>query len=264
MSKLLKRTWVKMLVGTIWFFIAYICGNWSAALALFVTPVVLVIVAVNYKKQVKWKFLKPVCYATLIMMVGSIVGPGGWGDAVQTSIERNQSSKPATEGKEYSSSSDKEIAEEDYDSESSESSSSEISNLEEDEESSTPESEVSSSEKDVNNPEDYSDIEYNEVARSEGHSLTKQHIYGRVVQVMDDEDGGATLRVATVDEDGYGMYDGIYLVFVSESEWKKSRLLEDDIINVYGTNMGLQSYESTIGGKIKVPCLYAKFYEISA
>ncbi|MHC8519003.1 hypothetical protein [Weissella confusa] len=53
------------------------------------------------------------------------------------------------------------------------------------------------------------------------------------------------------------------MVSVGKSEWKATRLLEDDMVNMYGTNMGLQTYSSTMGGKITVPCLIAKFYEIT-
>ena len=38
-----------------------------------------------------------------------------------------------------------------------------------------------------------------------------------------------------------------------EKDIVASRVLEDDIITVYGTSTGLLTYESTIGGKISVP-----------
>ncbi|WP_349667174.1 hypothetical protein [Lacrimispora sp.] len=35
-----------------------------------------------------------------------------------------------------------------------------------------------------------------------------------------------------------------------------SRILEDDVITIYGTSYGLQSYQSTLGGTITIPYVY--------
>ena len=41
-----------------------------------------------------------------------------------------------------------------------------------------------------------------------------------------------------------------------------SRILDDDYVTVYGTSLGLYSYQSTMGGKITVPALYLDRIEL--
>jgi hypothetical protein len=68
---------------------------------------------------------------------------------------------------------------------------------------------------------------------------------GKVVQSLD-ESGTFTLRVAQ-DSD----YDKMFLV--SYVPTNDARILEDDIITVYGIYSGVQSYQSTLGGTITIP-----------
>lgn len=112
-------------------------------------------------------------------------------------------------------------------------------------------------EADKKNPETYPTLAYDEMARNGNkHKGEKLQISGKVIQVQDSDDGGAMLRVAT-SADGY---DDIYLVQIDSNDWENHRLLEDDIITIYGDVYGLYSYESTFGGKITVPALVAVFY----
>lgn len=111
-------------------------------------------------------------------------------------------------------------------------------------------------EADKKNPATYPTLPYDEMARNgNNHSGEKLQITGTVIQAMDDDEGGATLRVAT--QDGY---DDVYMVQVDSSTWQSHRLLEDDVITIYGNVYGLYSYDSTLGGKITVPLLLAVFY----
>lgn len=261
MSKLLERTWFKMLIGVAWFFVVYNMGVLGVLLGAASALIVLILAGAKAAGKFNWKHFKLFGYATVIMLTSSIVAPnGGWIYMMTHDVETE--SKSATSSDETSEDSDDDEYEEtDYESSSVSSSSSEddYDSDEEDDETTTSSSELIS-----NDPAEYSDFDYNETARGESFMLKKQHIYGRVIQVMDDKDGGATLRIATIDENGTGtMYDGVYMVSVGKSEWKATRLLEDDMVNMYGTNMGLQTYSSTMGGKITVPCLIAKFYEIT-
>ena len=41
-----------------------------------------------------------------------------------------------------------------------------------------------------------------------------------------------------------------------------SRILDDDYVTVYGTSLGLYSYQSTMGGEITVPALYLDRIEL--
>lgn len=112
-------------------------------------------------------------------------------------------------------------------------------------------------EADKKNPATYPTLPYDEMARNGNkHKDEKLQITGKVIQAQDTDDGGAMLRVAT-SADGY---DDIYMVQVNSDEWQNHRLLEDDVITIYGDVFGLYSYESTLGGKITVPALIAVFY----
>ena len=89
----------------------------------------------------------------------------------------------------------------------------------------------------------------------DNHKGEKLQINGKVIQVMDSDEGFATLRVAT--RDGY---EDVYLVQIPADQWKSHRLLEDDVITFYGEVYGLYSYDSTMGGKITVPAMTVNMY----
>ncbi|MDR2976870.1 MAG: hypothetical protein LBV19_06115 [Streptococcaceae bacterium] len=112
-------------------------------------------------------------------------------------------------------------------------------------------------EADKTNPATYPTVPYDEMARNaDNHAGEKIQFSGSVIQVMDLDDGGAALRVST-SEDGY---EDIYYVEVDSSYWSTNRLLEDDLVTIYGTVYGLYSYDSTMGGKITVPAVNVVFY----
>lgn len=93
-------------------------------------------------------------------------------------------------------------------------------------------------------------ITYDQLARTpddyEG-SLVK--FTGEVIQTLE-EDGQVDIRLA-VD----GEYNNI-LYCAYESNIVSSRVLEGDTITIYGTSMGLYSYESTTGVTITIPCVW--------
>lgn len=106
-------------------------------------------------------------------------------------------------------------------------------------------------------PATYPTQAYDEMARNgDSHAGEKIKITGKVIQVQDSDDGGATLRVAT----SANGYDDVYLVQIMSSEWKGHRLLEDDQITIYGTAYGLYSYETVMGNTQTVPAIIAVFY----
>lgn len=106
-------------------------------------------------------------------------------------------------------------------------------------------------------PATYPTQTYDEMARNgDSHAGEKIQITGKVIQVQDSDDGGATLRVAT----SANGYDDVYLVQIMSSEWQGHRLLEDDQITIYGTAYGLYSYETVMGNTQTVPAIIAVFY----
>ena len=105
-------------------------------------------------------------------------------------------------------------------------------------------------------PNTYQSLPYDEMARNgDNHKGEKLQINGKVIQVIDSDDGTAQLRVAT--RDGY---DDVYYIEIPASQWKTHRLLEDDVVTFYGNVYGLLSYDSTMGGKITVPAMTVNMY----
>ena len=106
-------------------------------------------------------------------------------------------------------------------------------------------------------------ISYNDLARNPGkHEDKNIKIYGQIIQVVE-EDGSndVTLRVATKDS-GYGnYYDDVFLVTYTYDD-DESKMLEDDMVTMWGTYGGTYTYESTMGGNITVPLLYAKYAKL--
>lgn len=98
---------------------------------------------------------------------------------------------------------------------------------------------------------DYGVYSYTDIARTpeeyEGIPMT---FSGKVVQVINGDDE-IQLRVATD-----GSYDDVILVGYS-SDLLNWRVLEDDMITIYGTCLGLYTYQSTLKGAISIPAIYA-------
>lgn len=93
-------------------------------------------------------------------------------------------------------------------------------------------------------------ITYDQLARTPDDyedSLVK--FTGEVIQTLEEE-GQVDMRLA-VD----GEYNNI-LYCAYESNIVSSRVLEGDTITIYGTSMGLYSYESTTGVTITIPCVW--------
>jgi len=68
-----------------------------------------------------------------------------------------------------------------------------------------------------------------------------------------------TLRV-DVTQGKYGWTDTIYVEYTrGENE---SRILEDDIVNVYGIYAGTVSYESIFGATITIPGVLAMYVDV--
>ncbi len=82
---------------------------------------------------------------------------------------------------------------------------------------------------------------------------------GEVVQVLEDGDE-VQLRV-NITKGKYYYSDTIFVFY--ERKDGESRILEDDIITIYGMNMGTISYESVLGATITLPCVYAAYIDIN-
>ena len=90
-------------------------------------------------------------------------------------------------------------------------------------------------------------ITYSNLARTpDEYEGKKVKFKGKVIQVLQG-DGEVDIRLA-VNSD----YDKILLAYYPPS-LVSSRILEDDVITIYGVSKGLYTYESTMGGPITIP-----------
>ena len=103
-------------------------------------------------------------------------------------------------------------------------------------------------------------ISYDALARNpDKHKFENIKIYGQIIQVVE-EDGSdeVIFRVATKDS-GYGnYYDDVVLVYYTYDS-DESKMLEDDMVTMWGTSGGTYTYESTMGGDITIPMMYAQY-----
>ncbi|MBS5928940.1 MAG: hypothetical protein KIC45_01090 [Enterococcus durans] len=108
------------------------------------------------------------------------------------------------------------------------------------------------------NPADYNTgITYDTLARTpDEHIGNKVTLSGEIVQVIEGDDA-SQYRMA-VDQD----YDKMVLIEVPTDQLS-SRILENDLITIYGVSQGTVNYESTIGGTITVPAITVDKFEVT-
>lgn len=99
-------------------------------------------------------------------------------------------------------------------------------------------------------------ITYDQLARTPDQYEDKKAAFtGKIVQVIEDT-SSTEIRLAV-----NGDYDNIILVYIPSKVLGSSRVLEDDLISIYGISKGTVSYDSTMGGKITVPAMTAKIID---
>ena len=104
---------------------------------------------------------------------------------------------------------------------------------------------------------------FEELARNlEKIEGTNVKITGEVIQALYGNDS-VDLRINITKEGTYTTYytDTVYVVYYPEDG--EDKILEDDIVTVYGTAQGDYSYTSTIGAKITLPLIYGKYVTIN-
>ena len=100
---------------------------------------------------------------------------------------------------------------------------------------------------------------YNEIARNpDKYDGKSAKFTGEVIQVMEDGDD-YTLRVNVTKGKYY--WDDTVLVSYTRKDDDEPRILEDDIIVMYGTLAGTHTYESVMGASITVPLFFAEYVD---
>ena len=101
---------------------------------------------------------------------------------------------------------------------------------------------------------------YKEIARNPDDYYFKYAKFtGKVVQTL--YDGNYVQLRVDVTKDKYGYYDDtIYVVYTKKAG--ESKILEDDIVTIYGMLAGETSYESVLHTTITLPLMYAEYIDI--
>lgn len=201
-----------------------------------IVGIVMLVVALLKKKNKKVSLI--VLGISFIVMVLGAIGVGATAPT-ETASDSSSESKVATsvsESDEMESSSDELDEEYTFDSEV-------------EEESSVP--------TEVNIADYNTGVTYDNLARNpedtEGQKVT---LSGEIAQVIEDEDF-SQYRLA-IDGD----YDKMVLIQIPE-ELLSSRVLENDLITVYGESLGTIDYESTMGGQITIPAVNVDKFEVT-
>lgn len=201
-----------------------------------IVGIVMLVVALLKKKNKKVSLI--VLGISFIVMVLGAIGVGVTAPT-ETASDSSSESKVATsvsESDETDSSSDELDDESTFDSEF-------------EEESSVP--------TEVNIADYNTGVTYDNLARNpedtEGQKVT---LSGEIAQVIEDEDF-SQYRLA-IDGD----YDKMVLIQIPK-ELLTSRVLENDLITVYGESLGTIDYESTMGGQITIPAVNVDKFEVT-
>lgn len=100
---------------------------------------------------------------------------------------------------------------------------------------------------------------YTELARDPNTYVGKNAKFtGKVIQVS--EGLGSTVMRVDVTQGKYSWDDTLYVTYTPKDG--ESRILEDDIITIYGEMQPLKTYTTVMGASVSIPAIDAKYIEI--
>lgn len=104
-------------------------------------------------------------------------------------------------------------------------------------------------------------IAYVDIARNPGnYTGQKAYFRGKVIQVQ--ESGKKVVLRIDVTQGEYGIWeDTVYVDYHRKSD-DESRILEEDIVAVYGEIKGIKTYTAVLGNEISIPHLAAEYVEL--
>jgi RNA polymerase subunit RPABC4/transcription elongation factor Spt4 len=99
---------------------------------------------------------------------------------------------------------------------------------------------------------------YADIARNPEEYKGKPAVFtGKVIQVL--ENGKkVTLRVNVTKGNSQFWSDTIYIDYTRSDE-RESRILDDDVITIYGDFNGIKSYKTALGGTMSIPWVLARY-----
>ena len=102
---------------------------------------------------------------------------------------------------------------------------------------------------------------YQEISRNpDDYDGTHVKFTGKIIQVL--EDGNTVQLRVNVTQGRYGIWDDTIFVTYTRKDGE-ARLLEDDIITLYGISGGLVTYESIFGASITIPKVGAMYIDVN-
>lgn len=104
-------------------------------------------------------------------------------------------------------------------------------------------------------------VGYKDMVRNADEYVGKKvKLVGQVVQVCFDAENGESEYRVDVTRDSYGFYsDTVYLYF-DRGDGKK--IIEDDIITIYGELSGEKTYETVMGAEVTIPAVTGVYVKI--
>lgn len=107
-----------------------------------------------------------------------------------------------------------------------------------------------------------SSIPYSDIARNPNDYIGQKTVYtGKVIQVQ--ENGRNVVLRFNVTQGDYGLWDDtIYVNYYTKSD-NESRILEDDIVTVYGEFIGIKTYVAVLGNSVSIPHIKAEYIDVN-
>ncbi len=105
-------------------------------------------------------------------------------------------------------------------------------------------------------------ISYVDIARNPNNYAGAKAVFsGQVIQVQE-YDENVVLRV-DVTKNEYGIWEDTIYVDYRRKDTNESRVLEEDIVTLYGEIKGIKTYETVMGNQLSIPHLVAEYIEIN-
>lgn len=106
-----------------------------------------------------------------------------------------------------------------------------------------------------------SSYSYKEIARNpDNYKGKRAKFQGEVVQVM--ESGNSCQYRVNITKGRYSWTDTIYVSY-TRADSSEARILEDDIITIYGTLGGNYTYETVMGAEMTIPLIVAEYIDLN-
>lgn len=105
------------------------------------------------------------------------------------------------------------------------------------------------------------DITYDNLARNpDVYKGELVKLTGGVIQVIE-ESSTITIRLATKNSEYLGYMEDIVYCTIPSSTLDGGRILENDVITVYGKANGIKEYTSILGASVQIPYVIVKIVE---